>query len=138
MISKNTIPGKIIYWTPRILSICSVIFLSLFSLDAFSGDSPVWEKLLGLLIHLVPVFILIGVVILAWKHELVGGILYIGLGILYIILVGLHRPLSWYLGITGPLVVIGILFLLSRFFVDKKTEDSSVQSEGNYLREKKE
>jgi hypothetical protein len=103
---------KIIYWLPRILSIAFVLFLSLFSLDVFSEYGG-WNVVLPLLIHLVPSFVLLGVIIISWKHDLVGAIAFLGFAVFYVFAVGLDRPWSWYAGISCPSAVVGILFLLS-------------------------
>lgn len=103
---------KIIYWLPRILSIGFALFLSLFSLDVFSEYSGS-AVLLPLLIHLIPSFVLLAVILVAWKCELVGMIVFLGFALFYIVMVGLDRPWSWYAGISGPSAIVGILFLLS-------------------------
>lgn len=110
---------KIIYWLPRILSIGFVLYLSLFALDVFSEYSGL-NIILPLLIHLIPSFILLGAVLVAWKHDLVGVIVFFGFAIFYIFMVGLDRPLSWYMGISLPAAIVGTLFLFSWFQKRKK------------------
>lgn len=104
--------SKIIYWSPRVLSVCFIVFLSLFSFDVF-GEYIGWEVLLALLMHLVPSLVLLVLTIIAWKHDLVGAVVYLAAAIGYVLLVGFDRPGSWYLGISGPAALVGILFLLS-------------------------
>jgi predicted neutral ceramidase superfamily lipid hydrolase len=103
---------KIIYWLPRVLSIGFVLFLSLFSFDVFSEYSGL-SVVLPLLIHLVPSFVLLAAVLISWKHDLVGVTVFLGFAVFYVFMVGLNRPWSWYAGISGPAVALGILFLLS-------------------------
>ena len=103
---------QIIYWAPRILSFFYVLFLSLFALDVFSEYSG-WAVIVPLLIHLIPSFILLLVIALAWKYELIGTLVFLGLALFYIYAVGLHRPWSWYASISGPAAIIGGLFFLS-------------------------
>ncbi|KKS42350.1 hypothetical protein A3H03_02890 [Candidatus Kuenenbacteria bacterium RIFCSPLOWO2_12_FULL_42_13] len=105
---------KIIYWLPRILSLAFVAFLSLFSFDVFEAYSG-WQAILALAIHLFPALILLGVVAIAWKYDLVGVIIFLGLAVFYVLAIGFNRPWSWYAGISGPAVLVGILFLLSWF-----------------------
>ncbi len=105
---------KIIYWLPRILSLAFVAFLSLFAFDVFEAYSG-WQAVLALLIHSLPSIILLVVVIVAWKHELVGAVVFIAAAIFYVAAIGLNRPWSWYAFISGPAVLVGILFLLSWF-----------------------
>lgn len=106
---KNT---RIIYWLPRILSIAFILFLSLFALDIF-GEYRGWEAVLGFLIHLLPSLILLGVVLVAWKHDLVGTVVFLAAAVFYVFAAGFDRPWSWYAGISGPAALVGILFFLS-------------------------
>lgn len=103
---------KFIYWTPRILGIGFVPFLSLFSLDVFSEYRGL-DALLPLLIHLIPSLALLVTVLIAWKYDLFGAIIFIGFALFYIFMVGFDRPWSWYAGISAPTALVGILFLLS-------------------------
>ena len=41
---------KTLQWLARILAIAAIIFMLMFSFDAFSGDEPLGKKLLGFLI----------------------------------------------------------------------------------------
>lgn len=107
-----TVSRNIFYWLPRILSIGFVLFLSLFALDVFSEYTG-WSVILPLLIHLIPSFILIGALIVAWRHEWVGAALFLGFAVWYVWTAGLDRPWSWYLGIAAPAAIVGILFLIS-------------------------
>jgi len=104
--------NKIIYWSPRILSICFVLFLSLFALDVFNEYSG-WKIIPALLIHLLPSLVLLALVIIAWKYDLVGMAVFFIAAISYVLAVGFHHHWSWYASISGPAVVIGVLFLLS-------------------------
>jgi hypothetical protein len=109
--------SKPIYWTPRILSILFVLFLALFSLDTFDSCSSVLSCFVGLLIHNIPVFILIIILVIAWKHEIVGAIAFILAGLAYIILIITSQKfqwfmLSWSLIIAGPAFLVGTLFYI--------------------------
>ncbi len=57
--------GRALFWAPRALSIAFIAFLSLFALDVFGAGYGFWRTLLGLAIHLIPSFVLIGVLVLA-------------------------------------------------------------------------
>ncbi|MFH0869885.1 MAG: hypothetical protein V1866_02410 [archaeon] len=116
--------SKFVYWTPRILSIIFILFLMLFSLDVFDGHYGFWGSILGLFMHNIPAFILLAVLIISWKHEIVGGIAFILAGLLYItmlmvsILTNIPHQwfmLFWTLPISAPAFLIGILFLVGWF-----------------------
>ena len=99
-----------LYWLPRALGIAFIVFMSLFTLDAFLGENPLSYKMLAFLIHLIPAFILTALLLVAWKWQLVGGILYIIAGLIYLIFTG-GMPLAVYAIICGPAFLIGILFI---------------------------
>ncbi len=102
---------SVLLWTPRVLAILFVLFLSLFALDAWGIEGTLWQKLGGFLIHLIPSLALAIVVVLAWKWEWVGGAAFISGGVYYILAV--HGHWSWYLTIAGPAILVGVLFLFS-------------------------
>jgi signal transduction histidine kinase len=75
--------------------------------------------------HNIPSLILLIVLIISWKHEIVGGIAFILAGLLYIILLMMNPfewyMLSWSLIIAGPAFLIGILFTVGWFKKKKIT-----------------
>ena len=77
--------NKLIYWTPRILSIIYILFLALFYLDIFDGNYGFWGTIIGLFMHNIPSLVLLIVLLISWKREIVGGIIFILAGLLYII-----------------------------------------------------
>ena len=109
--------SKFLLWLPRVLSILFIAFLALFSFDVFEPGMKWREILLGLLMHNIPVFVMIAVLAIAWKHEIVGAIAFGLAGLLHIILTvnraGLPWQLafSWSLIIAGPAFIIGFLFM---------------------------
>jgi len=98
-------------WTPRLLGILFVLFLSLFALDIFEMNLGFWGTILGLLMHLIPSIALAIAIALAWKWEWVGAALFAGWAIFY---AAAFRGFHWsvYAMISGIPLVIGILFLL--------------------------
>jgi len=115
--------SKFVYWMPRILSILFISFLALMSLDVFSSELNFWQTVGALFIHNIPVFILLAILIISWKHEIVGGIGFILGGIIYIaiILMNIIKTgfewyyLAWAVQISGIAFLIGILFLMNWF-----------------------
>lgn len=113
---------KVFHWTPRIICILAILFISLFALDSFSSDLTIWQQIGAFLIHLIPSFILIALLIVAWKWEFIGGIIFtlIGLGFSPVIFMHNYKmnqsvwhSLEVILIITMPFVIVGILFILS-------------------------
>ena len=68
----NQTSRNLLFWTPRVICIAFAIFLSLFALDVFNEGYGFWKTILALLIHLVPVYIVLAVLALAWRCFTVG------------------------------------------------------------------
>jgi hypothetical protein len=103
---------KILYWSPRILGILIAVFVSLFALDVFGEGYSTVETIVALAMHLIPTFVILVVLGIAWRWEWIGGLLFVALGVLYITLFWEPSNLPAYLAISGPLFLTGILFLL--------------------------
>ncbi|MCX6310659.1 MAG: hypothetical protein NT084_03390 [Bacteroidetes bacterium] len=124
---KNS--SNIFQWVPRILGILAILFISLFAADSFSPNLTLSQQLLGFLIHLIPSFVLLGVLILAWKRELIGGIVFCVIGIVmspfvfslnYKMNHSIWISVGIILLITFPFIVLGFLFILSYMKNKKK------------------
>lgn len=100
-----------IIWTPRVLSILFACFISLFALDVFAEGRPWTETLVALLMHLIPTYVLILILVFAWRRPWVGALAYTALAIAYAVMAGRHP--SWILAIAVPLLVTAGLFWLS-------------------------
>ena len=109
----NTIMKRVLFWTPRVLCILFAIFLSVFALDVFSEGYGFWQTIGALLLHLVPNFIVLGVLAISWRREWVGAILFTALAVFYVVWSWGRFHWSVYLTIAGPLVLIGVLFLFN-------------------------
>ena len=114
----SNLSKKTLFWAPRALSIAFIVFLSLFALDVFNEHLGFWKTLQALAVHLIPCYVLIAVLVLAWRWEWIGAALYTAAGLVYIRQVVLMaRPippavrLNWVLTISGPAFVIAGLFL---------------------------
>jgi hypothetical protein len=105
---------KIIFWLPRILAIIYILFISVFALDIFGQGYDFWEVMVGLFMHLIPSLILIVLIVVAWRRPKIGGILFIALAVMFTIAFNTYRELITLLLISGPLLLIGILFLLQK------------------------
>jgi hypothetical protein len=104
---------RFIIWAPRVLCIIFALFLSIFALDVFSEGLGFWQTILALLIHLIPAFLILIVLIVSWRWELVGGIIFTALGILYLVSSWGRFPWVTYLIVSGPLLLVGVLFLVN-------------------------
>ena len=122
------IPVKTIFWAPRILGILAISFISIFALDAFHPDMTLLEQLRDFLMHLVPSFVLLAILLVAWKWELIGGIIFVAIGLVLTPLIYIHNynmngsvwmSLGIIMLITFPFILVGVLFLLD-YKINKK------------------
>lgn len=121
--------NPLLYWFPRIVSLLFVAFLMLFSLDVFGEGLSFWQTALALFMHNVPALILLIAVVISWKYEIVGGVVFILAGLLYIVLICLGEfewyKLAWAVQISGPAFAVGILYILG--WLKKKNLKKSAQ-----------
>ena len=103
---------RILFWTPRVMSILFALFVSLFALDVFGVGYSFWETVLALLIHLVPVYILLIGLAIAWRWEWVGALIFMGFAVWYVAMAWGQFQLSVYLMMAGVPFVVGILWLI--------------------------
>jgi hypothetical protein len=110
--------NKFLFWIPRILGITFVLFLMMFSLDIFQPELTAWQIAVGLFMHNIPALLLLIVILISWKYEVVGGIVFILAGLFYILMLTVNSKfelymLSWIATISGPAFLIGILFIIN-------------------------
>lgn len=112
---------RFLHWTPRIICILAILFVSIFALDAFDPALTMLQQLAGFLIHMIPSLILTGLLILAWKKEFIGGLIILMIGIvftpiIYIMNYRMNNSVGMSLGIiltiTFPFILTGILFII--------------------------
>ena len=117
------------HWLPRIICMLAIGFISIFAADAFDSEHSVGQQLLNFLIHLIPSFVLLLFLLVAWKWELVGGIIFTAIGIIlspFVFLLNYktnHFSIAQCTGIilliTFPFILVGILFIISHFKAKK-------------------
>ena len=119
---------RIFHWLPRIVCILAILFISLFAADAFTPKLTIWQQFVGFLMHLIPSFILLSLLIVAWKWEFIGGIIFTIISLLLSPFLFIHNytmnhsvvmSLGIILAINFPFIVVGILFIIS-YFIKKK------------------
>lgn len=126
---------KVLCWTARILSILAILFISLFALDSVSSERTFWQNATALLMSLIPSFVLLAALIIAWKWEKTGGIILTIIGLALSIFVFVLNYIRNHFSVANslknalilaiPFVLVGILFILSHY--RKKKELSGVQ-----------
>jgi len=121
---------KILHWFPRIICILVILLVSLMAADAFSPGLSIWQQLAGFFIHLIPSFVLAGILVIAWKWELLGGVIFVVIGMGLSPFIYTHNfnmnhsvgmSILVLLMVTFPFIVAGILFIVSHFLKKKDT-----------------
>lgn len=123
--------NSMIRWLPRLLCIGAILFVSMFALDAFEPGIPFGQQLTGFMIHLIPTYILLGLLAVAWRWPFIGGLLFAIVGIVmspFVYTMNFHRThsvgasLVIILMITVPFIICGLLFIWSHFTEKVKIE----------------
>ena len=111
---------QLLHWAPRILCILAILFISLFALDAFEPGRSLGQQLAAFIMHLIPTAVLTLLLLIAWKWEMVGGIIFTIIGIVmspfiyqqnYRMNNSVWVSLEIILMITFPFIVVGALFI---------------------------
>lgn len=102
-------------WFPRVLAIVFALFISVFALDSFDGHASFLEKLGHLLVHLIPTALVVGAMIVAWRYRIIGGLVFIMLGMAFTIHFGTWKETELFLMFSVPLFVAGLCFIFSRY-----------------------
>ena len=99
-------------WCARILGIGICAFLALFALDGWDSSKPATARAGEILIHLLPSLLVLALLVLSWRRQWIGGVAFVGLAIAYAVMVRFR--LDWIAVISGPLLLVGMLFFWSR------------------------
>ena len=107
----ETLKG-ILYWTPRVLGILFILFVSMFALDIFAMGLGFWGTIVGLFMHLLPSIAMSVALVLGWRREWIGALGFFAFAIWYVAIAWDNRfhwsVYAMLLGIPG---LIGLLFL---------------------------
>ena len=118
-----------LYWFPRILCILAILFVSIFALDAFQPELTFWQQIQGFIMHLIPSFVLLLFLVIAWKWELIGGVIFVLIGLVLSPFIYMHNynmngSVRMSIGIIAiiifPFILVGIFFILGHN-INKKT-----------------
>jgi hypothetical protein len=110
-----------IFWIPRVICIIAIAFISMFALDAFQPGLSIWKQLQDFFMHMIPSFVLLAILIVSWKWELVGGILFTVVGIVLTPIIFYHNyamndsvwmSIGIVCTLTVPFFIAGVLFLI--------------------------
>ena len=122
--NKPSSLASTIRWVARIFCILAIVFIGMWSVEAVEGKVGLGRQILGFL--MAPPFllsvVLIIILIIAWKHELVGGILIALIGLATAVFISTRRgmpfdrrSLQTVATINVPFIIVGVLFIISYF-----------------------
>ncbi len=100
---------RLVHVAPRALGILAIVYISLFALDVLEPGAP-WPRVLAALgIHLVPTALLLVILIIAWRAELIGGMLFVIVS--FAPFAFLANPIWVNLLLAAPFTLTGALFI---------------------------
>lgn len=114
--NMKPITRRLLYWSPRVLGIIFILFISLFSLDVFQEGRGVQETAIAFMMHSIPTAMAAVPLLLAWRWAWAGAVVYLGLTIFYVCLTWEKFPLMTYVFMCGPLLIMSGLFWLNWIF----------------------
>jgi hypothetical protein len=120
---KTTNKGnRYLTWVLRTLLILLIVFWAMFSFDVFQEEQGFWNILVGFLMHNIPVFVMIIILVIAWKREHIGGmLLMLGmLGFTIFLMAGSGEFMFGTLIMMGIPFLIGALFVVNHYLLGKK------------------
>lgn len=106
--------NKFLKWTPRILTIIFIVFITLLSFDVFT-EFKFPEVLIALFMHLIPSLILVALLIFAWKKPKWGAWPFVIAGLFSIYFFKTYEDFIVFLIVSFPAILIGFMFYFSSF-----------------------
>ncbi len=100
---------RLFYWAPRALVILLIAFVSIFALDVFDEGLGFWRTIVALAMHLIPSFILLAALLIAWRWERIGALEFAACGVFFAWFVGGRWPAK--VLFTVPCFLAALLFL---------------------------
>ncbi len=110
-------PPRLLCWSARLVAIAAIGFVSLFALDVFQPGVTLAAALIGLAIHLIPSVVLVGVLAVAWRWPLIGGLLFLAVALAPFVLLSNTPAVNAVL--AAPFALAGFLFLVSAFMAQR-------------------
>jgi uncharacterized membrane protein YwaF len=101
---------RLVIWVPRGAALLFVAFLAALSFDVFEHGYTAGQLVAALLLHLTPAFVLMGAMLLAWRWEWVGALIFGGWAMLWTVL-GPGGPPSARVLIVGLPLILAVLFM---------------------------
>ena len=92
-----------------ILGVLYAVALLVFAADVFNHEQNIAQTFYDILLHLLPTAVILLIVFVAYNRPLIGAIIYLVLGLMYIITGWARMHWSAHVLIAGPLLLLSAL-----------------------------
>ena len=94
-----------------ILGVLYAVALLVFAADVFNHEQNIAQTFYDILLHLLPTAVVLLIVVVAYNRPLIGAIIYLVLGLMYIITGWARMHWSAHVLIAGPLLLLSALYI---------------------------
>ncbi|PKN77751.1 MAG: hypothetical protein CVU48_10580 [Candidatus Cloacimonetes bacterium HGW-Cloacimonetes-1] len=101
-----------LFWIPRALILLFALFTMLFSFDVFNGYDPWYRIAQDFLIHNIPFFALMLILVISWKYPAVSSVICYLAMLFFAKIVRSNGSIYSLLSFTVPLFIVATMFLL--------------------------
>jgi len=93
------------------IGILYALALLVFAADVFNHEQNIAQTFYDILLHLLPTAVILLIVFVAYNRPLIGAIIYLVLGLMYIITGWARMHWSAHVLIAGPLLLLSALYI---------------------------
>ena len=93
------------------LGVLYAVALLIFAADVFNHEQNIAQTFYDILLHLLPTAVVLFIVVVAYNRPLIGAIIYLVLGLMYIITGWASMHWSAHVLIAGPLFLLSALYI---------------------------
>jgi hypothetical protein len=93
------------------LGVLYAVALLIFAADVFNHEQNIAQTFYDILLHLLPTAVVLFIVVVAYNRPLIGAIIYLVLGLMYIITGWASMHWSAHILIAGPLLLLSVLYI---------------------------
>ena len=93
------------------LGVLYAVTLLIFAADIFNHEQNITQTFYDLLLHLLPTAVILLIVFVAYNRPLIGAIIYLVLGLMYIITGWTSMHWTAHVLIAGPLLLLSALYI---------------------------
>ena len=94
-----------------IIGILYALALLVFAADVFNNEQNIAQTFYDLLLHLIPTAVVLFIVVVAYNRPLIGAIVFLVLGLMYIITGWASMHWTSHVLIAGPLLLLSALYI---------------------------